>query len=463
MSKGAVFWHQGLFLQPQHFQCSDIRTEALLGDLAGTVRPWLWGIKEAQIDAGALAAGTLTFSKLCCLFPETGIVLDVPGNAICAGRTIPTDIVPVSDTVDVYLAMGVLRPEGGNAALADSPEGLAALETRYGVLTGQGALPDLYEQGPAAQVREMTVILRIVFGPEKDRVGNSILLPVARLIRGSETFSVDESYAPPCLTLGDSPVLSGIFKEIRDRAIGKTRQMDSYKSIANRNNSGELASLFMILRSLSRFAAKLDFFTDTPLITPWEAYLLLREMVAELSVFSREFNPLGEDASGRVHIPHYDHSDPAIAFQALQKIIVHMIDGLSAGPKYMLRLEAAPPFWQIHLPAHVLENPHGGASFWLLLQSPGSDLTSMPVASQKAIKVGPIDSMSTLLAHAVPGLPFSLEESAPLGLARQGGTLYLALHDDATMWQDIVKQGGLSLDWRDAPADLEAHFVVLGS
>ena len=57
MSK--VFWGEGLFLRPQHFQRQDAYHEARLQDLAGNLHPHPWGIRRLRFDTQALATGTL--------------------------------------------------------------------------------------------------------------------------------------------------------------------------------------------------------------------------------------------------------------------------------------------------------------------------------------------------------------------------------------------------------------------
>ena len=49
-------------------------------------------------------------------------------------------------------------------------------------------------------------------------------------------------------------------KELRDRVVGKTRQLEGYKNLSGRGgDTGELAVLLMALRTLSRFAARLSY------------------------------------------------------------------------------------------------------------------------------------------------------------------------------------------------------------
>ncbi|WP_165067369.1 type VI secretion system baseplate subunit TssK [Desulfovibrio sp. ZJ200] len=460
MIKGPVFWHQGLFLQPQHFQVADARLEELLGSLASMARPWFWGVRELSLDLGALAAGTVALTSCRVLFPGMGILLECPGNAVCAGRVPPEELAGMGESVDVLLGLRLLKPGQANVSVCDGADELSKASTRLAALTGQPPVDDLYQEGPAAHTRRLTYVLQLVFGPEAEKRSDMLLMPVARLTRAAEAWRVDQDYAPPCFCLEDSPLLTAIVREVRDRVLGKARELDSYKNLARRGNMGDMTSLFLILRSLSRFAARLDAVSALPRVAPWDAYILLRELVAELSVFSSGINPLGEDAQGASLVPPYEHTDPAPAFRCLRDLLIRLLDSLSTGPRYMVRFEPKPPVFEARLAAHIFEEPAGRNEYWVTLHSATAGLDAHGDAVRRA-KFSSAGEMPTLLSRALPGLPFSVEEHPPLGLARKKNTLYLRLHTDSPLWLPVTEQGGLALCWEEAPADLEAYFVVL--
>ena len=48
-----LFWHQGLFLQPQHFQLADLYFQSLLTPLHNFLQPYLWGVQRWEIAEAA--------------------------------------------------------------------------------------------------------------------------------------------------------------------------------------------------------------------------------------------------------------------------------------------------------------------------------------------------------------------------------------------------------------------------
>ncbi len=49
----SLFWHQGLFLQPQHFQYSDLYHQTSYYPMIEIANPYFWGVARLEINEGA--------------------------------------------------------------------------------------------------------------------------------------------------------------------------------------------------------------------------------------------------------------------------------------------------------------------------------------------------------------------------------------------------------------------------
>ncbi len=461
MAHGPVFWHHGLFLQPQHFQLADRYLVESLLPLLAAARPYFWGAAEAQVDEGALAAGRMDFTRLSLLFPDgLGGLAAYPGNAVAAGRRIPVEAIPAGGGMTVYVGLRGIKPGEPNVTQAETPEAMAAAPTRWAVPAEPENLPDIYGDGPAAQVRRLQCVLRIVFEPEAASMGDHALVAVARIVREGDALKADPSFAPPCLTICAAPALASILTELRDRVLGKTRQLEGYKNLSGRGgDTGELAVLLMALRTLSRFAARLDHTVRGPCASPFEAYGLLRELVAELSVFSLEIGALGETWQGESLLPAYDHENLGPCFRAARDVAVRLIEAVSAGPRWAARFVFKDPYWTVEIPPHVLAE---GGEFWLVLASDAADPAAMRASAQRVLKLSATGGMSSLLVRAVPGIPLGYSEGPPAGLPRRPGALYFRVGAESPQWNDVVTGQSLSIYWDEAPADLDAQLAVIG-
>ena len=53
--KQGVYWHQGMFLQPQHFQQADINHQAQRTAILGAWQPHFWGVGELTLNKAGIA------------------------------------------------------------------------------------------------------------------------------------------------------------------------------------------------------------------------------------------------------------------------------------------------------------------------------------------------------------------------------------------------------------------------
>lgn len=461
MAEGPIFWHHGLFLQPQHFQLSDRYLVSAIGPLLTSMRPYFWGAASVEPDSGALAAGRMEFSKISVLFPDgQGPLAVFPGNSVCAGRQIPADAITAGGGLKVYLGLKGIKAGEPNVTEAATYEEMAAAPTRWAVPAEPESLPDIYDDGPTAQVRRLQNVLRIVFENEAAEMGDHSLVAVTRVVREGDTFRIDPEFAAASLTVCASPVLSAIMKELRDRVLGKARQLEGYKNLSGRGgDTGELAVLLMALRTLSRFAARLDHLVGGNCVAPWDAYGMLRELVAELSVFSLEVGALGETWQGENLLPAYDHEDLGACFRTARDVAVKLIEAVSAGPRWTARFAFKDPYWTAEIPPHVLAE---GGEFWIILASETGDPAVMRASAQRVLKLSATGGMSSLLVRAVPGIPMGYSEGPPAGLPRRPGALYFRVGTESPQWNDVVTGQSLSIYWDEAPADLDAQLAVIG-
>ena len=67
---GAIQWHEGMLLAPQHFQQLSIRHEELLHYHLMMISPFHWGIRRLKIDQVLLIEGTLRVQELEAIMPD---------------------------------------------------------------------------------------------------------------------------------------------------------------------------------------------------------------------------------------------------------------------------------------------------------------------------------------------------------------------------------------------------------
>ncbi len=464
MSDGPIYWHPGLFLQPQHFQILQRQTSEALASVTAHLVPYFWGVAACSVNTAALSAGRLELSGIQLVFPGTAELIAYPGNAVCAGRQIPLEAIPVDGALNAYAGLRAVKPGQPNVTVGETADQMAAAATRLAVPVAPEAVPDIYGSGPAAQVRRMVYVLNLVFESERDKTGDMDLVPVARLVREGDKIALDPRFVPPCLNIAAAPILAAMLREVRDRVLGRARQLEGYKNLsAKAAASSDFTLLLLGLRTLSRFAARLDHAVAAPCLSPWEAYGLLRELVAELSVFSLNIGVLGEDWQDKRQVPDYTHNDPAACFRAACDVIARLLEGISAGPRFVTRFTFEEPYWKAQIPLPVLtEIKTAGGEIWLVLQSAGMAPEKLKESAARLLKLSPPGGMASLLVRALPGLALTASESPPPGMPRMQGAVYFHVGRDCPLWGEVEKDGRLCMHWSGAPQDLDAQLAVLG-
>lgn len=460
-----VFWHQGLFLQPQHLQQADATHEAELARLAGLSRPYLWGVHKVGFNGESVAAGRIELTGGEFLFPEGGRAV-VGDNCVVVPRSFKPDQVPAEGGLDVYVGVRARRTDGPNVTEVPSREAAQAdppLTTWCSVVQPHN-LTDMQGSGPQGQVRLLEYVVRIFFADELDKADGYQLLAVASVVRDKESFALDDAFIPPPLTVRSHARLTELFDEVRDAVVTRCRQLEGYKNQSWSGGDaldGSYMGMLLALRTLTRQAARLSHLAGAPGLAPFDAYGALRELIGELSFFTGGIDALGETSDGQALVPDYDHTRAGACFVAAHALALRLVDNLTAGPEYVASFEWAEPYWTVEIPQHLFAE---GNTFWILVTLPATtdtDVESMRDSLTRLAKVGPTRELSPLLARAVPGLPLEHVEGTPPGLPRRPNTLYFRMETESALWDSVSRTGSLSLYWHEAPADVKPQLAVL--
>ncbi|MGN0009336.1 MAG: type VI secretion system baseplate subunit TssK [Desulfovibrionaceae bacterium] len=456
MNSNPLLWEQGLFLQPQHFQLEHLQLSQLQHQLCTLITPWLWGIRTLDINEAALGSGILEISRLEALFPD-GASVRFPGNATLEPRAFRDAWSNPEQTLTVSLGLAPMRSAGGNLCKTDSP-GNAPAECRYTAPLSPDRVPDMYGDGPAADISTMRFNLRLVF--EGEQAEGLMLIPVARLRLNGERVVQDASFAPPCLNLHASDLLLRLTRTVRDSLLSRCRQLEDYKLVAGEAGSFFGASdlqgitLFCILGVLSRNAPQIVQYLECPQVHPWTIYLQLCRIAGELSVFSSGLSPLGENVRGTRLIPPYDHENLAACFTAVQEIILRLVDTLVVGPAYTFMLEQRDGAYSTVLSQEAC----GSYAYWLLLRSPSPEALARQARFARLV---PTEELHAIVAQALPGVRLVRAEQAPAGLPRRGDTLYYNIDTGDPLWEKILRGRGLSLVLPAGIPDVTVQLAVV--
>ena len=457
-----IFWHQGLFLQPQHFQYLETYVQSFQYPLLKCREHDFWGVLELEINSASLNDFIFEVLRGEFIFKDRTWI-SLPGNARLKRRSFESAWLDPDKPFQIYLGLKRLSKDEKNIRFLRQDEELSDdLAIRFVCQENPEEIPDLFDPAaPYGQVKKMDYLLKIFWETELEELADYELIPLARLIREGNEIKLAEDFVPPCLTLASSRILLGHFKAVRDQITSRCKQLEEFKS-PKEMQTAEFDAQYMVyllaLRSLNRYVPLLySYFEQARTISPRSAYVLLTQLVGELSTFTQRINALSELEDGTRLLPPYRHDDPQSCFAEANRLIWELLNEIIIGPEHIIKLQRDDFGWKGDLPPESLDLRN---TFYLVLHT-ALDISSLLDATRNLVKVCSLECALTLVARALPGIPLEHVDVPPPGLPRKAHSHYFRIARENPLWEHVEKDKNIALIWDECPEDLKAEIVVL--
>jgi type VI secretion system protein ImpJ len=211
-----LFWHQGLFLQPQHLQLADLHMQSLMTPVYRYLCPHPWGVGEAEIQTAALNNRSFNLLSGNFIFPDMTYV-SVPDNGIIEARSFDEAWVEGGRPFAVYIGIKKWNDSGENVTVSSHLSNLGNVNTRFVTAVDPEEIQDLHHNGPPAKVQRLYHLVKIFWETEKDQLGEYDLIQVAQLERIGEGVALSEKFIPPVITVKSSDLLLRLILDIRNQ------------------------------------------------------------------------------------------------------------------------------------------------------------------------------------------------------------------------------------------------------
>lgn len=443
MSK--VFWGEGLFLRPQHFQRQDAYHEARLQDLAAAVHPYAWGVRQARFDLQSLASGTLRAQQLSAIFPD-GEMYAAPGDDELPEALSLTDLPAGLPSTTIHLALPLLKEYGGNcAAQADG-----AIVTRY--TQSNRPTPDLYTDAGEAELSYLRKTVRLLTDDEpRDPY---VTVPVARVRRtATGGFELDETFVAPSLCLAASPVLQAQLRRLLDSLQAKTDALYGLHREPSQSviefRSGDIASFWLLHTANAAFAALSHLFRH-PGLHPERLHQELLRLAGGLLTFSKSYS--------LADLPIYQHGNPEAGLNRLFEIIRELLDTVISARYFSIALSEVKP--SFHLGRLDSQRIDEQSAFYLSVAAdlPGPELVqSVPVR----FKVGAPDDVEKCVLSALPGVKLTHAAQVPAAIPVRPGSYYFAIEPRGPLYERMLKSQSLMIYVPGGMRDLKLELIAL--
>ena len=455
-----LFWHQGLFLQPQHFQLEDLHFKSLLAPFHKFLRPNLWGIGAVEIQKAALGNRTFDLAGGEFIFPDMTYVI-FPDNALIEARSFEDSWVEGEKPFTVFVGLRKWNVAGENVTVLSKLENISEVPTRFVTTADPEEVADLHQSGPSARIKRLSHVLKIFWETEIDQLGDYVLLPIAQLARSGEEIVLSESFVPPCLNISGSEPLIKLVKEIRDQIAARGHQLEAYKRERGIHTAefGARDMVYLLaLRSLNRYIPLLFHLTESKQVHPWTAYAVFRQLIGELSSFSNQVSVMGEVENGTCLISKYDHRSLWECFSSAQALITQLLDEITAGPEYVIQLLYDGTYFAADLSPRLFE----GRNRYYLVFETEEDTQTVIQSVGKLAKLSSREYLPILIARALPGIKLEHLPVPPQELPRRSHSSYFQMDHHSDQWANVNKSNNIALYWDAAPEDLKAELMVVG-
>jgi len=457
--KRPVFWYQGLFLQPHHFQHADLFAQSQLWPLKRYLQPYFWGVCRLKVNETALREGTFELTNGEFIFQD-GTWVSLPGNSRVNPRSF-RDAAPHDDRLKVYLGLHKWRDDRPNVASLTGHDLPSDINRRFVSDPETYESPDLYQQGPTAQLKLLDYGLRLFWEAEAGEATDFHLLPIARLKLDNRLPELCEDFIPPLVTTGASDAALEMIRSIQGLLLARSHLLDTYKEREGLVGpmSGFNLFSFLALRSLNRYIPILSHMAEAVDLHPWHIYATLRQLVGELSSFSDQRDALGglKDGSGRM--APYDHENLGHCFQTATLLIEELLDALTGGAETSITLQREGDYFRGKIPADFFGAHYG---YYFRIRSRESRQKLVETASH-VVKLGADEEMEELMSRALPGVRIEPVKGPLPGLAEVPDVINMKADTSSRSWDEVRKRRTICLYWKEAPGDMTVALIIARS
>ncbi len=435
--KGLVHWHEGQYLHPHHLQMMQRQTLDQVATDRNLSTPYPAGLVESRFSVDALANHQVRFDRLRLVMPS-GLWVDVPDN---------TDLPPLLDikeafessggTLTVSIGIPVWTASRGNTLDPNNSQD-HRINRIYKIVDTQHADENTGDNAQPVLIRRVNARLLL----DGDDQTDLEVLPLLRLIAsgGDEPGlpKLDPAFVPPCRVLGASPTLTAMVRDVAHQVASSRKELMAHLArggFSHETIRGLQFQQMLRLKTLSRFSAMLPQMAKAYQISPFQVYLVLTELLGELSA--------SDPTSDRLEWIDYDHRRLGLAFGDLTDRIKSLLTAQEATSFLKVAFERDQAAHKVTVTPQQVER---ASEFYLVIQTQED-----PRRLAKLVEDANQFKLMALskIQMRVHGLKLLEERNPPLQLPASVDMHYFRIMtaDNPQMWQLVQEEKAMAARW----------------
>lgn len=449
-----IYWHSGLYLQPQHFQSLDLHNEWQYAQIRRSAQPYNLGMIELKVNKASLQDFVVSIDSVDCIMPG-GTYLSYPGNCQLEKRKIRDAWIQRDQPLTLWLALRRFDPNHNNVTILKKEHERAG--TRWVNTHNDSVMKDIYDQAPETTVARLCYNVRILTSEEMQEAVDCECIPLVRLRYDNDRVIFDPSFSVPAVTLTGSATLYEMVETIYYEVSARAKKVEEYKRsqrLVSGSDRGDRIMQLLAMRTLNHTLPLLKNMYQARQTHPWQVYCLLSQLIGELSSFNEGCSFLGEWRTGNENLQPYDHDELYSCFDSARKTLVRLLNNLVLEDNVYITLEKdITGVYTSNFEQKQLQNTE---NILLLLRS---SVTSIQNAG--GIKLASTQAINLLIQHALPGAPITLCQQAPHGVPNRSDSSYFIVDRHSALWAAAEQDKSISFYWSDMPEDLQVQLIFV--
>lgn len=454
-----IYWHSGLYLQPQHFQSIDLHNEWQHAQIRRSAQPYNQGMVELKINNAALQDFVVSIDSVDCIMPG-GVYLSYPGNCQLEKRHFREAWKQRDQPFTLWLALRRFDPQHNNVTLLKKEHERAG--TRWVNTNDDPVMKDIYDQAPEATVARLCYNVRILTEEEMQEAVDCECIPLMRLRYENDRVKFDPDFSAPAVTLHGSATLYEMIETIYYDVSARAKKLEEYKRserLVSGSDRGDRITQLLAMRTLNHVLPLLKNMLQARQVHPWQIYCLLSQLIGELSSFNEGCSFLGEWRTGNDNLQPYDHYQLNSCFDSVRKTLARLLNNLVLEDNVYITMEK--DIHGVYTSQIESEQLNNAEKILLLLRSSTITLENQQIKNTGGIKLASTQSINLLIQHALPGAPVTFCQQAPRGVPNRSDSSYFIVDRQSKLWTAAEQDKSISFYWSDMPEDLQVQLVFV--
>lgn len=448
-----IYWHQGLFLKPHHFQYLQAYQQQDDLVVRENLEPYFWGVSKLVIDKKELLNKIFFLQDMELIFMD-GTIVRLSQNAIAVARSFND----IDEDIKVYIGLKSFSENSINVTELDSYEDVKNVDTRFITKKDAMEVKNLYHNDDPADIQFMDYYLKIFFENEIEGLNDYQVIPIAEIKIQADQIVLADNFVPPLINIEANSTFYEIVKLIQKDLNSHVLQLEEYKLPSDSLiKEPHYLKYIMALQALASYVPKLNHLIKTPNIHPWHYYGLFSQLIGVLSIFSTRVNILGKLDNGNYLLQEYNHNNLYDCFNDIKILIGELLDGIIIGPDYILPFVKDETIFSLNCPVMIFNAKY---RYFLVVKTP-TDAQRLQDGFANFAKIAAQTELNIIVQRSLLGLPFELYDMPIQGLPQRKDSCYFELTTDESHWVGIQQSQNISIEFDDALDDVSIELVVL--